>query len=134
MKTKSLEIQWKHLDIDGKTCDRCGDTGTALQRLIKKLQTCCGDRLRIKFREVRLTGRRIRESNAVTFNGIRIEDLLPGASSSENHCGSCSRLVKARVSCRTIKTPQKQHDSLSFSLLWQAAMAALDCKCPFPKH
>jgi hypothetical protein len=119
MKTKSLEIRWKHLDVDGNTCDRCGDTGTAQRRLVKKLKTCCGTGLRVKLHEVRLSGRRIRESKAITFNGRPIEELLPGTTAGESHCGSCSRLVNARVSCRTIKSPGKEHETLSLSPLWR---------------
>ncbi len=27
----SLEIEWRHLDKDGKTCDRCSDTGETVR-------------------------------------------------------------------------------------------------------
>lgn len=34
---KKLIIEWKHLDIDGDTCDRCYDTGENLTNEIKRL-------------------------------------------------------------------------------------------------
>lgn len=29
---KTLEIEWRHLDVQGETCDRCYDTGENLIR------------------------------------------------------------------------------------------------------
>src|SRR5437667_976299 len=51
MKTKTpqtLEIEWKRLDKNGKTCSRCADTGAALRDLAQRLKACCGPkRLRV---------------------------------------------------------------------------------------
>jgi hypothetical protein len=37
-----LEIEWRHLDKNGKTCDRCSDTGetvrAAFADLVKELE------------------------------------------------------------------------------------------------
>ena len=43
---KTLRIEWKHLAKDGKTCERCGETGATLRRVIDGLraelaEACC---------------------------------------------------------------------------------------------
>jgi hypothetical protein len=38
---KTLEIEWNHLDVEGKTCTRCSDTGEAFQEVIGKLTEEC---------------------------------------------------------------------------------------------
>lgn len=43
-------IEWKHLDVGGETCDRCFDTGTTLQKEVRRLN----DELQTK--EVRWSG------------------------------------------------------------------------------
>jgi hypothetical protein len=135
MKTQTLTIEWKHLDKGGKTCERCGDTGRALRDLVKRLKSCCGPRrLIVRFREIRLTGKRIRESNAVKFNGTPIEKLLPGARAGESHCGSCSQLIGGSVSCRTVQSGGKSLEGLSLLVLWRAATMALGCDCALPRR
>lgn len=135
MKTNTLTIEWKHLDKNGKTCDRCGDTGEALRDLVKRLRACCAPgKLKVRFREIKLTGRRIRESNAVKFNGTPIENLLPKAKTGESHCASCSEMVGGSVSCRTVESGGRSLASLPISVLWRAAMSAIGCSCPLPRR
>ena len=31
---KELNIEWRHLDSNGETCDRCANTGKILQKVI----------------------------------------------------------------------------------------------------
>ena len=38
---KELEIEWKHLDVDGKTCDRCAGTGDEIHQFINRLHEEC---------------------------------------------------------------------------------------------
>lgn len=38
---KALEIEWKYLDVEGKTCTRCSDIGGAFQEVIGKLTEEC---------------------------------------------------------------------------------------------
>jgi len=134
MEPKTLTIEWKHLDKDGKTCDRCGDTGESLRDLVNRLKACCTrDTLKVRFREIKLTGKHIRESNAVKFNGTPIENLLPKARTRESHCASCSEMVGGSVSCRTVESAGKSLASLPLSVLWKAAMSAIGCNCPIPR-
>ncbi|MFO1371876.1 MAG: DUF2703 domain-containing protein [Candidatus Competibacteraceae bacterium] len=38
---KTLEIEWRHLDQDGRTCLRCSDTLQSLQQVIAQLAAEC---------------------------------------------------------------------------------------------
>lgn len=33
----TLKIEWRHLEVDGETCDRCYDTGENLYHEVKRL-------------------------------------------------------------------------------------------------
>ena len=65
---KTLEIEWKHLDVEGKTCARCSDTGEALQEVIGKLtEECNASGWEIKFKETKLTSKNISLSLATSI-------------------------------------------------------------------
>src|SRR5690242_14586288 len=97
---KKLRIEWRHLDKGGQTCSRCADTGLALRRVVRGLQsTLKSEGVAVEFHERKLSGRQIRNSNLILFNGRPTEDLLPDTEASTNRCSSCSRLVKRKVSC-----------------------------------
>ena len=64
IKMKELEIEWKHLDVDGKTCDRCAGTGDEIRQFIHRLhEECASQDVRITLKEVKLTEKKIEESN-----------------------------------------------------------------------
>ncbi|EGY23869.1 MOSC containing domain protein, partial [Desulfovibrio sp. A2] len=51
----TLVVEWRHLDVQGQTCDRCRDTGAELRDAIKALSAeFAGDGVRIEYRETRL--------------------------------------------------------------------------------
>jgi hypothetical protein len=124
---KRLEIEWRHLDKAGKTCDRCSDTGTEVRR-------ACEDLTRelepagwmVSFRETRLTEKEIPESNAVLLNGIPIEELLPKARKSENCCASCGDLLGAPTNCRTIVRDGRTYETIPAAMIVEAARHLLD--------
>src|SRR5690349_14728984 len=98
---KTLNIEWKHLEAGGKTCDRCGDTGQALKQVVKRLTSCCpGPGLKVSLKETRLGRRRLRESNEILFNGRPLEELLPNTNVGQSDCPSCGELTGEEASCR----------------------------------
>jgi hypothetical protein len=118
---KTLTIEWKHLDVEGKTCSRCSDTGEALQEVIGKLtEEYKLSGLQIKFKETKLTSKNILESNVILFNGKPIEALLPEARASESHCESCSEITGESSSCRTVEFGGKSYGGIPASLIRQA--------------
>ncbi len=134
MKTNTLDIEWKHLDRAGLTCERCGDTGDQLRSLAVRLARCCApDQLRVQLRETKLTADQLNESNAVLFNGRAIEDILPQTTVTETDCPSCTQLTGAPAECRALLASGERHEVLALSLLWQAATKVLGCDCPLPE-
>ncbi len=125
---KTLEIEWKHLDVEGKTCTRCSDTGDALQEAIQKLAEACKSLgWEIKFKETKLTAKNISESNVILFNGKSIEALLTEVRASESHCETCSELTGKSTSCRTVEFGGNSYGGIPASLIRQAVGQIIHC-------
>jgi len=118
---KRLEIEWRHLDKEGKTCDRCADTGETVRRVFEDLSR----ELRpagweVAFKETLLTENEIPESNLILLNGVPIEEILPGTRKSENCCASCGELLGAPTMCRTIEHGGLTYEAIPASLIREA--------------
>ena len=125
---KTLEIEWKHLDVHGETCARCSQTGRALQEAIGKLaQECKPLGWKITFKETKLDTNDISQSNVILFNGKSLEALLPEARASESHCESCSKMTGKSTSCRTIEFAGGTYESIPASLIREAAGKIIQC-------
>jgi hypothetical protein len=125
---KTLTIEWKHLDKEGATCMRCRDTGKTLAQVVGELgRECEGKGVRIVFRETLLGASGFRESNQILFNGIPLEELLPGAAAGENACASCCDLLGQETSCRTIEHEGKIYEAIPERLIRAAACRAVGC-------
>lgn len=125
---KTLEIEWKHLDVEGKTCARCSDTGEVLKTVIVKLARECRPLgWEIKFKETRLGEDRVAESNVILLNGKPIEELLPEARASQSHCESCSELTGTPTSCRTVEFGGDTYEGIPASLIRRAAGQIIQC-------
>lgn len=125
---KHLEIEWRHLEKEGNTCVRCSDTGRALEEVMADLsEECrpCG--WEIFFKEIKLTGKDIAESNMILFNGVPIEEILPGARASESYCASCCEFTGAPTSCRTVEYESRSYETIPESLIRQALCAVTQC-------
>jgi copper chaperone CopZ len=125
---KTLTIEWKHLDVEGKTCDRCSNTGEALQEVIGEItEECELSGWAIKFKETKLTSKNISESNILLFNGKPIEAILPEARASESHCESCSKITGKSTSCRTVEFGGNSYGGIPESLIRQAVCQITQC-------
>lgn len=125
---KTLTIEWKHLDMDGATCVRCRDTGKTLAEVVGELANECREAgVQVVFRETALGADRIRESNEILFNGVPLEDLLPGAVAGENACQSCCDLLGQETSCRTVESGGTTYEAIPESLIRAAACRAAGC-------
>lgn len=125
---KTLTIEWKHLDMDGATCVRCRDTGKTLAEVVGELANECREAgVQVVFRETALGTDRIRESNEILFNGVSLEDLLPGAVAGENACQSCCDLLGQETSCRTVESGGMTYEAIPESLIRAAACRAAGC-------
>jgi len=129
---KNLTIEWRHLDIEkdgvASTCVRCNDTGEELADVVKALSLECGLKgTEISFKETKLAPSDVAQSNLVLFNGIPIEEVLPGAFASKNECQSCCDLIGSQTDCRTIEYNGKTYETIPAELIRQAACAVAHC-------
>ena len=117
-----LEIEWRHLDKNGRTCDRCSDTGemvrSAYEALVGELQP---RGWKVALRETLLTEKEIPDSNNILLNGIPIEQLIPNTRTSENCCASCGDLLGAPTVCRTIERDGQTYETIPSALILEAA-------------
>ena len=117
-----LEIEWRHLDKDGKTCDRCSETGgtvrAAYEDLIKELEPKGWG---VTLKETLLTDQEIPESNSIFLNGIAIEKLLPDTGKSENCCASCGEILGGPTMCRTLERDGQTFEAIPAAMILEAA-------------
>jgi len=122
---KILEIEWKHLEVDGQTCDRCYDTGENLANEIKRLnRTFEPQDIRIELKETVLDRNQVALSNALLFNGTPIEDILD-IEIAENFCRSCSDLLGNETYCRTVKYEGNEYEDIPAKAIRHAAYQVL---------
>ncbi len=132
---KTVHIEWKHLDKDGKTCDRCAETGATLHRVIDdRTGELAAHDIRVTFTETLLSGREIPLSNIMLFNGVPLEDLLPGVQVIENHCASCSDLCSRDTSCRAVRVGGITYEAILEFMIREAALQAAGVQAPLPVH
>ena len=117
-----LEIECRHLEKDGKTCDRCSDTGETVRAaytdLVKELNAKGWD---VSLKETLLTDQEIPESNSIYLNDIAIEKLLPETRRSENCCASCGEILGAPTMCRTLERNGQTFEAIPASMILEAA-------------
>lgn len=117
-----LEIEWRHLDKDGKTCDRCSDTGetvrSAYEDLVKELEPKGWE---VSFTETLLTDQEIPESNSIYLNGIAIEKILPDTRRSQNCCISCGEILGTPTMCRTLERNGQIFEAVPAAMILEAA-------------
>ena len=123
---KNLLIEWRHLDVDDETCNRCYDTGENLAAEVKRLNRALNPQgIEVKYTEVKLDESQIPESNVILFNNVPLEDILD-IEVSQNYCGSCSDLVGKTTYCRTIKFEGTEYEDVPAKAIRQAAYKVLE--------
>ena len=109
---KTLIIEWKHLDIEGETCDRCYDTGENLANEVKRLnRTFEPQGIHIEIKDALLDKNQVDQSNSLLFDGRPIEEMLDIEIAS-NYCASCSDLIGEVTSCRTVKYEGQEYEDI----------------------
>ncbi|MCR3955108.1 MAG: DUF2703 domain-containing protein [Gudongella sp.] len=109
---KTLIIEWRHLDVEGDTCDRCSRTGASLADEIDLLNRKLKSHgVSIKLKETKIEEDRIRESNLILIDGVPIEEILD-IRVVDNYCKSCSDLVGADTYCRAVYYKGKKFDDV----------------------
>ncbi len=123
----TLTIEWRHLDVDGQTCDLCSDTGATLVQEIQRLNRLLSGRgIRVELSETPLDSDRIDESNMILIDGAAIEQLVDLKVVSQ-HCASCTDLIGEETDCRTVVYDGQAFDDIPAKAIRDAVRAALGC-------
>lgn len=122
---KTLKIEWKHLDVEGETCDRCYDTGENLINEVKRLKRALAPQgIEVELIETRLDDTQIPQSNIILFNGVPIEDIL-NIKVSANYCDSCTTLLGNTTYCRTVIYEGSEYEDIPAKAIRHAAFKIL---------
>ncbi len=122
---KTLNVEYRHLDVQGETCDRCYDTGENLANEIKRLKRALAPKgIEIVMTETKLDDSQISQSNQILFNGMSIEDILD-IKVSENECESCSALLGKKTYCRTVIYDGSEYEDIPAKAIRKAAYKVL---------
>lgn len=125
---QTVTVEWRHLDKDGETCDRCAETGSGIKELVQQLDAECSPRgVRIQFIETRLSASEIGQSNLILINGVALEEILPRTEVSASPCCSCGELIGKETSCRTIVRFGQVHEAIPQDLIREAICAVAQC-------
>lgn len=125
---KTVTVEWRHLEKEGKTCDRCDATGQDIKALAQRLQEEYRSKgVEILFLETKLSETEIEQSNLILINGKPIETLLPLTTVSENPCCSCTELTGRQESCRTIIRNGRTHEAVPREFIREAICRVADC-------
>ncbi|WP_296644065.1 DUF2703 domain-containing protein, partial [Romboutsia sp. 13368] len=120
-----LNIEWKHLDVDGETCDRCNDTRNTLYQTIRQLNIELHDKgIEVILSDKKLRDNQISKSNIILYNGVPIEEILD-LKVSENYCASCSDLLGSKTYCRTVTYEGNEYEDIPAKAIRQAAFKVL---------
>jgi len=122
---KTLKIEWRHLDVEGETCNRCYDTGENLEQEVKRLNRSLQPQgIEVEWTETKLDDTQIPQSNSILFNGVPIEDIL-NIEVSENYCDSCTNLLGTKTYCRTITFEGNEYEDIPAKAIRKAALKVL---------
>ncbi|MGB1110760.1 MAG: DUF2703 domain-containing protein [Gammaproteobacteria bacterium] len=128
----SIDIEWRYLEAQGNTCDRCGDTGTTLRGLVEELSVECarqGWKVSLKDTPLRADDPAdIEQSNLVLINGQALENILPGGFAGRSECPSCCAFTgEAQTFCRTVEFNGRSHDAIPAALIREAVCRVANC-------
>ncbi|MBU4177810.1 MAG: DUF2703 domain-containing protein [Desulfurivibrionaceae bacterium] len=124
----TITVEWRHLDKEGKTCDRCAETGQGITEMLLRLrEECRGKGVEILFTETKLSGAEITQSNLILINGTPLEAFLPQATASESNCCSCGELTGREESCRTIIRHGQAHEAIPPEFIREAICRVAGC-------
>nr|WP_269433192.1 DUF2703 domain-containing protein [Dethiosulfatarculus sandiegensis] len=117
-----MKTEWKHLDKDGRTCERCAHSKEKVPRAVEELDGEFRPRgWTVTLKGTLLTKKGFIESNQVLLNGKPLEKILPQAAKSEICCSSCKNLPGLRTLCQTIWHQGKTYEAIPPDLIPEAA-------------
>lgn len=125
---KKVMIEWRHLDVEGDTCERCYETGETLKAEVTRLnQALKSYDVRVEWFETNLDAADIEQSNMILIGGRPIETIID-LKVEENFCSSCTDLVGRTSYCRSIVYNGKAYDDVPSFAIRDAVYKVLDIK------
>ena len=125
---KKIIIEWKHLNIAGKTCSRCYDTGKSVKETIKEIiSEYQSKNIEIKFIETLLNADNLAESNLILINDMPLEKIL-SASQIETDCSACCSMIGKQVKCRAIEYDGKIYEHLTSEIIRKGIIEIINKK------
>ncbi len=122
---KHLTLEWRHLDLNNKTCLRCSETGKTLSQVISELQQKLKPKgITLLFKETRLSEHDLKQSNMILINNKPLEQILSNVKVGENYCASCSCITGNDAYCRTIEYKGKQYEEIPETIIRKAVLRA----------
>jgi len=120
-----LKIEWRHLDVDGETCDRCYDTGENLYHEVKRLNKVLGPKnITIELIDTKLSAQDVGQSNTLLISGVAIENIID-IKVSNNYCDSCSSLIGKDSYCRTVVYDGNEYEDIPAKAIRQGVYKVL---------
>jgi len=121
----TLKIEWRHLDVDGETCDRCYDTGENLYHEVKRLNRVLGSKnITVELIDTKLSAQNVEQSNSLLINEVQLENVI-NINVSTSYCQSCSTLVGKDSYCRTIIYDGNEYEDIPAKAIRQAVYKVL---------
>lgn len=123
---RTVTIEWRHLDVEGDTCERCFETGETLKAEVTRLnQALKSYDVHVEWFETKLDAANIEQSNMILINGRSIETIIQ-VKVEENYCGSCTDLVGGTSYCRSIVYCGKSYDDVPAFAIRDAVYKVLE--------
>jgi hypothetical protein len=112
----------------GRTCERCGDTGETLRKVIRELNAGCGAKpVRFRLKNTRLPVIRMAESNSILIDGRPLEQIVPEATVTKTDCPSCGELTGQATQCRALTVDGRTHEAIPAEMIRSAICRVAGC-------
>ena len=121
---KILNIKWRRLLDEGKTCPRCGSTEESLDEAISTLEKSLlplGVEINLEKEELSIAefGKDPLQSNRIWINNRPLEDYIAGEVGQSPCCDVCGS-----SECRTVEIAGKVYESIPSNIIIQAGLSA----------
>jgi len=121
----TLKIEWRHLEVDGETCNRCYDTSENLYHEVKRLnKVLVAKNITIELIDTKLSAQDVVQSNTFLINDVPIENIID-VKVSTNYCESCSTLIGKDSYCRTVIFDGNEYEDIPAKAIRQAVYKVL---------
>jgi hypothetical protein len=122
---KTLHIRWQRLvDAGGKTCDRCGSTGAAVENAVAMLGRSLQELgidvvLKAEALAPSTFARDPLASNRIWIGGVPLEWWLSASSGKSQCCSACGD-----TECRTVTIDGRTYEAIPVDLILKAGLLA----------